>query len=165
MASHANGRTVFSSVICGAIGPARVYSLGKIYSELLHFFRIDALMPIITWAIWKLWGTKADWVRLINWPLIFVGTYNAPPATRINYSSWAMVNLIFNWWIKKKYFAWWCMSFASPLFKFSNECKPTYNSEIQLRTRRSSRYGARAIGHHYLLLHYVSRCRVPELVG
>ena len=105
-----HGRTTFSSsVIWGAIGPARVYSLGKIYSGLLHFFWIGALMPLLTWMIWKKWGSKADWARLINWPLIFVGTYNVPPATGINYSSWALVNLVFNWWIKKKYFPWWCI--------------------------------------------------------
>ncbi|RDW61997.1 small oligopeptide transporter-1 [Coleophoma cylindrospora] len=107
-----NGRTVFSSsIIWGAIGPARVYSIGKIYSGLLHFFWIGALMPVVTWAIWKYWkksdGSKRDWIRLVNWPLIFVGTYNVPPATGINYSSWALVNMIFNYWIKGKFFAWW----------------------------------------------------------
>ncbi|RDW67024.1 small oligopeptide transporter-1 [Coleophoma crateriformis] len=107
-----NGRTVFSSsIIWGAIGPARVYSIGKIYSGLLHFFWLGALMPVITWAIWKYWkkadGSKRDWIRMIHWPLIFVGTYNVPPATGINYSSWALVNMIFNYWIKGKFFAWW----------------------------------------------------------
>lgn len=116
-----NGRTVFSSsIIWGAIGPGRVYSIGKIYSGLLHFFWIGALMPLITWGIWKYWrksdGSGRDWIRLINWPLIFVGTYNVPPATGINYSSWALVNVIFNWWIKGKWFAWWCKSSSTSLF-------------------------------------------------
>lgn len=96
-----NGRTVFSSsVIWGLIGPGRLYSAGKIYSGLLHFFWIGALCPIVTWAAWKY--TKKDFFRKINWPLIFVGTYNVPPATGINYSSWTLVNLIFNHWIKEK---------------------------------------------------------------
>lgn len=108
-----NGRTVFSSsIIWGAIGPARVYSIGKIYSGLLHFFWIGAIMPVITWAIWKYWkksdGSRREWIRMIHWPLIFVGTYNVPPATGINYSSWALVNIIFNHWIKRRFFAWWC---------------------------------------------------------
>ncbi|KAJ5033012.1 uncharacterized protein L3040_009597 [Drepanopeziza brunnea f. sp. 'multigermtubi'] len=107
-----NGRTVYSSsVIWGAIGPARVYSIGRIWSGLLHFFWIGALMPVITWAVWKYWrrsdGAPREWLRFINWPLIFVGTYNVPPATGINYSSWALVNIIFNHWIKKRFFAWW----------------------------------------------------------
>jgi len=68
-------------------------------------------VPVITWALWKYWkrgdGTRRNWLRLTNWPLIFVGTYNVPPATGINYSSWALLNVIFNWWIKSKFFAWW----------------------------------------------------------
>ncbi|KAF2773854.1 small oligopeptide transporter, OPT family [Teratosphaeria nubilosa] len=101
-----NGRTVFSSsVIWGLIGPKRLYSIGRIYSGLLHFFWIGALIPIITWALRKYY--KKDWLKKINWPLIFVGTYNVPPATGINLSSWAIVNLIFNHWIKEKFYAWW----------------------------------------------------------
>ena len=57
-------------------------------------------MPIVTWLAWKF--TKKEFFRKINWPLIFVGTYNVPPATRINYSSWALVNIIFNHWIEEK---------------------------------------------------------------
>ena len=101
-----NGRTVFSSsVIWGLIGPSRLYSVGKIYSGLLHFFWIGALMPVVTYLLWK--KTGKDIFRKINWPLIFVGTYNVPPATGINYSSWALVNVIFNFWIFRRFFAWW----------------------------------------------------------
>ena len=61
-----NGRTVFSSsVIWGLIGPARLYSIGKIYSGLLHFFWIGALMPVLTWLAWKYTGK--DWIRKVNW--------------------------------------------------------------------------------------------------
>ncbi|KAI1867619.1 hypothetical protein JX265_007421 [Neoarthrinium moseri] len=101
-----NGRTVFSSsVIWGLVGPARLYSVGAIYSGLLHFFWIGLVLPPITWYIWK--RTGSDFVRKINWPLIFVGTYNVPPATGINYSSWYIVNLIFNKILYRKFYAWW----------------------------------------------------------
>lgn len=100
-----NGRTVFSSsVIWGLIGPGRLYSVGKIYSNLLHFFWIGALMPVVTWLAWK-YTRNERWktfLRQVNWPLIFVGTYNVPPATGINYSSWALVNIIFNHWVKRR---------------------------------------------------------------
>lgn len=75
-----NGRTVYSSsVIWGLVGPGRLYSVGKIYSGLLHFFWIGAVMPVITWLLYK-YTRKEIW-KLVNWPLIFVGTYNVPPAT------------------------------------------------------------------------------------
>ncbi|KAI5925218.1 small oligopeptide transporter [Camillea tinctor] len=100
------GRTVYSSsVIWGLVGPGRLYSAGKIYSGLLHFFWIGLLLPPVTYYAWK-W-TRKDFVRKINWPLIFVGTYNVPPATGINYSSWYIVNLIFNKIIYKRFYAWW----------------------------------------------------------
>lgn len=54
-----------------------------------------------------------------NRPLIFVGTYNVPPATGINYSSWALVNIIINWWIKSRYFAWWGKLFHHPALRCS----------------------------------------------
>ncbi|XDG10259.1 hypothetical protein ABKA04_009874 [Annulohypoxylon sp. FPYF3050] len=100
------GRTVYSSsVIWGLVGPARLYSVGKIYSGLLHFFWIGLILPPITYFVWK--KTGSEFVRKINWPLIFVGTYNVPPATGINYSSWYIVNLVFNKIIYKKFYAWW----------------------------------------------------------
>ncbi|ETS84490.1 hypothetical protein PFICI_02515 [Pestalotiopsis fici W106-1] len=101
-----NGRTVFSSsVIWGLVGPARLYSVGAIYSGLLHFFWIGLILPPMTYFIWK--KTRSDFVRKINWPLIFVGTYNVPPATGINYSSWYIVNLVFNKIIYRRFYAWW----------------------------------------------------------
>lgn len=103
-------------LICrlGRHWPNRLYSAGKIYSGLLHFFWIGALMPVLTWCIWK--GTKNNFWRKVNWPLIYVGTYNVPPATGINYSSWALVNFIFNHIIYRKFFAWWTKynSFSPP---------------------------------------------------
>jgi OPT family small oligopeptide transporter len=73
-----NGRTVYSSsVIWGLVGPRRLYSAGKIYSGLLHFFWIGALAPVVTWLMYRY--TKQRFWKMINWPLIFVGTYNVPP--------------------------------------------------------------------------------------
>lgn len=101
-----NGRTVFSSsVIWGLVGPARLYSVGAIYSGLLHFFWIGLILPPMTYFIWKKTGN--EFIKKINWPLIFVGTYNVPPATGINYSSWYIVNLVFNKIIYRKFYAWW----------------------------------------------------------
>lgn len=62
-------------------------------------------MPILTWYLYK--RTKINWLRFVHWPLIFVGTYNVPPATGINYSSWAVVNFFFNRYLFKNFFAWW----------------------------------------------------------
>jgi OPT family small oligopeptide transporter len=73
-----NGRTVYSSsVIWGLVGPSRLYSAGKIYASLNHFFWIGAITPVITWLLYKY--TKREFWKKVNWPLIWVGTWNVPP--------------------------------------------------------------------------------------
>ena len=73
-----NGRTVYSFVCyLGSRGPRRLYSAGRIYSSLLHFFWIGAIAPIVTWALYK-YSHREFW-KWVNWPLIFVGTWNDPP--------------------------------------------------------------------------------------
>jgi OPT family small oligopeptide transporter len=101
------GRVNFtSSIIWGAIGPARLYSVGKIYSGLLHMFWLGALLPIITFFLKKKFPNNKI-LRSIHWPLFFAGTGNLPPATGINYSTAFVVSFIFNRYIKNKYTHWW----------------------------------------------------------
>jgi hypothetical protein len=62
-----------------AIGPARLYSPGKIYSGLLHMFWIGATLPLITFFLRKKfphWGP----LNAVHWPIFFAGTGNLPPA-------------------------------------------------------------------------------------
>ncbi|KAF9871227.1 small oligopeptide opt family [Colletotrichum karsti] len=101
------GRVNFSSsIVWGAIGPARLYSVGKIYSGLLHFFWIGALLPIVTFFLKKRFPNN-KFLQYLHWPLFFAGTGNVPPATGINYTSAFAVSFIFNKWLKGKYPQWW----------------------------------------------------------
>jgi len=60
------GRVNFgSAVVWGAIGPQRLYSVGKIYSGLLHLFWIGALLPVITFFAKKRWP-KQRWLHAIQ---------------------------------------------------------------------------------------------------
>lgn len=101
------GRVNFSSsVIWGAIGPARLYSIGKMYSGLLHLFWIGALLPVVTYFLKKKFPSS-NFLANLHWPLFFAGTGNVPPATGINYTSAFAVSFIFNKWIRNKYPHWW----------------------------------------------------------
>lgn len=101
------GRVNFtSSIIWGAIGPARLYSIGKIYSGLLHYFWIGALLPFVTYFLKKRFPTTR-FLHAIHWPLFFAGTGNLPPATGINYTTAFAVSFLFNRYIKRKYKHWW----------------------------------------------------------
>ncbi|KAL7756018.1 hypothetical protein ACKLNR_013011 [Fusarium oxysporum f. sp. zingiberi] len=101
------GRVNFSSsIVWGAVGPARLYSVGKIYSGLLHLFWLGALLPVVTFFLKKKFP-NSKLLRNLHWPLFFAGTGNVPPATGINYSSAFAVSFIFNKWIRGRYPHWW----------------------------------------------------------
>ncbi|KAF6806644.1 small oligopeptide opt family [Colletotrichum sojae] len=112
------GRVNFSSsIVWGAIGPARLYSVGRIYSGLLHLFWIGALLPVVTFFLRKRFPENR-FLRNLHWPLFFAGTGNVPPATGINYTSAFAVSFIFNKWLKGKYPQWWAKASFESLTSF-----------------------------------------------
>ncbi|WBW73292.1 plasma membrane glutathione transmembrane transporter Pgt1 [Schizosaccharomyces osmophilus] len=101
-----NGRSIYNaSLIWGAIGPAKLFSKGRPYYPLLYFFLIGAVAPFLTYVLYKKFP-KA-WYGKLNAPVFFTGPGNIPPATGINYSSWAIVGFVFNYAIRKKAVHWW----------------------------------------------------------
>ncbi|KAI9736312.1 MAG: hypothetical protein M1834_001198 [Cirrosporium novae-zelandiae] len=101
------GRVNFtSSVVWGAIGPSRLYSIGKMYSGLLHLFWLGALLPVITFML-KKWFPDNALLKAIHWPIFFAGTGNLPPATGINYTTAFVASFIFNKYIKTHFTHWW----------------------------------------------------------
>jgi OPT family oligopeptide transporter len=100
------GRVFFAaSVIWGLIGPARMFSPGAIYSGLFAFFFIGAVTPIFIYFAVKRW--PKSWIRFLMAPIIFGGASAIPPATPLNYLSWGIVGFVFQFWIKRRNFAWW----------------------------------------------------------
>ncbi|THH02009.1 hypothetical protein EW026_g784 [Hermanssonia centrifuga] len=99
--------TVFgtASIIWGVIGPARQYSSGQLYNQLMWFFLIGAAIPIVSYFVQKLYPGSI--LKYVNWPLIFTGTGNIPPATPTNYASWCLVGFIFNYVVRRRNFSWW----------------------------------------------------------
>ncbi|KAL4986597.1 OPT oligopeptide transporter protein-domain-containing protein [Aspergillus falconensis] len=95
--------TFSSSLIWGALGPARNFSPGQIYGNLLWFFLAGPVVVIITYLLGRRW--KA--VNYISWPVAFGAMSMVPPATGINFSSWWVVNVVFNGLVKRKRPAWW----------------------------------------------------------
>lgn len=94
-----------ASVIWGLIGPARIFSPGQIYSGLFIFFGIGATVPVIIYFAAKKWPKSP--VKYLMAPLIFGGAGSIPPATPLNYLAWGMVGFVFQYYIRKRYFAWW----------------------------------------------------------
>lgn len=82
-----------------------MFSPGQIYSGLFAFFVLGAVTPVAIYFAIKRWPNSP--AKYLMAPLIFGGAAAIPPATPLNYLSWGVVGFIFQFWIKKQYFAWW----------------------------------------------------------
>ena len=101
-----NGRVFFNaSVIWGVIGPARMFSPGQIYSFLMWFWLVGAILPVAIYFGARMFPRTR--IRFLSAPLIFGGTGLIPPATPLNYLTWGVVGLVFNKYIRNKWRGWW----------------------------------------------------------
>ncbi|KAK2462009.1 hypothetical protein APHAL10511_006472 [Amanita phalloides] len=92
-------------LIWGGIGPKRIFSAGAPYSPLLWCFLIGAILPIPFYVLARRF--PLSFWRYVNIPVMFAGVAAIPPATGINYASWALVGFVFNYCIRRYHFRWW----------------------------------------------------------
>ena len=94
-----------ASVIWGGLGPQHMFDIGQRYAGLLLFFPIGILLPIPFYFLARRY--PLSFWRYINIPVFFAGLGAMPPASGINYISWALTGFIFNYLIRKFHFRWW----------------------------------------------------------
>lgn len=94
-----------ATLVWGGIGPRRLFGPGALYSPLLWFFLIGALLPIPFYLLARRF--PLSFWRYVNIPIFFAGLGSVPPATGINYMSWTFVGFLFNHVIRKYHFKWW----------------------------------------------------------
>lgn len=73
------------------------------YGNLLWFFLVGPVVVLVTWLLGRRWKQA----NYLSWPVAFGAMSLVPPATGINFSSWWLVNVIFNGVIKRRKPAWW----------------------------------------------------------
>ncbi|KAH0279805.1 OPT family small oligopeptide transporter, partial [Aureobasidium melanogenum] len=101
-----NGRTFFSSSITwGVIGPQRMFGPGSIYAAFNWFWLVGALLPIAFYALTRVFPHKR--LRFLHAPVMLGAMSWLPPATPLSFTSWALVGLTFNWWIRRRWSGWW----------------------------------------------------------
>jgi OPT family oligopeptide transporter len=101
-----NGRVFFNaSIIWGLIGPKRMFSIHELYSPLLIFFAVGAILPVVVYFLARAFPKSP--IRYINAPILFGGAGLIPPATPLNYLSWGIVGFVFNKYIRGRYRGWW----------------------------------------------------------
>ncbi|TVY81115.1 Sexual differentiation process protein isp4 [Lachnellula suecica] len=101
-----NGKTFFSSSITwGVIGPQRMFGPGSIYSAIQYYWLLGALLPVLFYIIVRFFPRSP--LRLLNAPVMLGAMAWLPPATPLSFSSWVIVGLTFNYWIKRRWPGWW----------------------------------------------------------
>jgi len=76
-----------------------------LYYGLVFFFLAGAVLPLIQWILHKKFNI--GFLKYLNFPLIFTGTGNMPPATPLNYVPWVLICFLSNYVIRRRYFSWW----------------------------------------------------------
>lgn len=94
-----------ASIIWGVIGPAIQFGRHQIYHSVTFFFLIGAACPLVLWLISRRYPNTI--LNYLNFPLIFSGVGQIPPATAVNYVPWAVVGFSFQYVIRRKYFSYW----------------------------------------------------------
>ncbi|KAJ7655686.1 OPT oligopeptide transporter protein-domain-containing protein [Mycena polygramma] len=94
-----------ASIIWGLIGPSRQFGVGSMYHPHLYALAIGALLPLPFWFWQRRYPNS--WIKYISTPVILNGVSGIPPATGINYSSWFAIGALFQYFIRKRHFAWW----------------------------------------------------------
>src|SRR5690606_36349725 len=98
---HFNG-----SILWGVVGPARFIGRGELYRPLVWAFLFGAIAPVVLWLYTRNKPKSSPW-RKISLPVVFGSLSWIPPATGINFSTWAIVCYIFNRRLRSRARAWW----------------------------------------------------------
>ncbi|KAI8865697.1 oligopeptide transporter [Ramicandelaber brevisporus] len=97
--------TFFSaSLIFGLASPKRVYN-DQDYALNLHGFWVGVLLPIPFYYLARRYPDS--WVAHIHIPVILSSSGWLPPSPPVDYSAWFLVNLFFNFYVKRYRTAFW----------------------------------------------------------
>ncbi|PHH85773.1 hypothetical protein CDD83_11188 [Cordyceps sp. RAO-2017] len=101
-----NGRAFFSSnVIWGIIGPSRMFGARGMYTQLNLFWVVGAALPVLLYVLTKVF--KIRFFSHLQAPVILGAMAWLPPGTPLSYSTWAIVGLVFNYGIRRRFKSWW----------------------------------------------------------
>ncbi|KAL8377552.1 hypothetical protein RB595_008301 [Gaeumannomyces hyphopodioides] len=101
-----NGSTFFSSsIVWGVIGPQKFLGAGSMYEKIHFFWLLGALLPVVFYLAARRFPNSV--LRHLHAPVMLGAMGWLPPATPLNFTSWAIVGLVFNWWVRRRWAAWW----------------------------------------------------------
>ncbi|KAJ7615908.1 OPT-domain-containing protein [Roridomyces roridus] len=92
-----------ASVIWGLLGPKRMFGPGGTYNHLLWFFLIGAILPIPIYLLRK----RVKALHYFHLPIFLVGALQWAPLSMAQMWPAVPVGWFFNYFIKRRYLAWW----------------------------------------------------------
>ncbi|KAF2323848.1 hypothetical protein GH714_000818 [Hevea brasiliensis] len=95
-----------ASIIWGVIGPLRMFGKLGLYSNMSWLFLVGLLAPVPIWLL-SLKYPEKKWIRLIHMPIFLSATAGMPPARAVHYLTWGAVGIFFNFYVYRRYKAWW----------------------------------------------------------
>ncbi|CAL5193483.1 unnamed protein product [Lathyrus oleraceus] len=95
-----------ASIIWGVVGPKRMFTKDGVYPEMNWFFLIGLIAPVPVWLL-SIRFPNHKWIQLINFPIIIGGASSIPPVRSVNYISWGIVGIFFNFYVYRKFKPWW----------------------------------------------------------
>ncbi|KAK3161354.1 hypothetical protein QOZ80_1BG0076070 [Eleusine coracana subsp. coracana] len=95
-----------ASVIWGLVGPRRIFGALGNYAALNWSFLVGAAGPVVQYALHRAFPHK-PWIAMINLPVLIGATANMPPATAVNYNSWLLIGIVFNFFVFRYRKKWW----------------------------------------------------------
>ncbi|CAO2170297.1 unnamed protein product [Urochloa humidicola] len=95
-----------ASVIWGLVGPRRIFGALGNYAALNWFSLAGIVGPIIVYVLSKAFPERR-WIRMINLPVLIGATAGMPPATAVNYNSWLLIGIAFNFIVFRYRKRWW----------------------------------------------------------
>lgn len=98
-------KTAFNTQSMWGLFGSEIFAPGGRYGWVLWFFLVGALVPIAHFA-WCRFRPKT-WVKRFDPILFFGGAELIPSVTGYNFSTWFVTAAIFNYFIHRKYTAWW----------------------------------------------------------
>ncbi|KAI6673463.1 hypothetical protein NL676_001369 [Syzygium grande] len=93
------------SMIWGGLGPARIFTPGA-YAGIYFFFLVGAAAPLAVWLVARTFPGK-KWIRLINFPVIFMSASFVIPAQPVHYWTFFAVAAAYHLVARMAAKEWW----------------------------------------------------------
>lgn len=87
------------------IGPRKFLGAGTFYESIHYFWILGALLPVVFYLAARRFPKSV--ARFLHAPVMLGSMAWLPPATPLNFSTWAIVGFLFNFWIRRRWNGWW----------------------------------------------------------